>query len=392
MAIYVKRESAIADTIQSPDNVGNDLDQIEKDVAGPNGIASHEEEIENAVEGVIDDPAKGLMDGCEIAESAYMALYESEYNFNQIVECIDIHTLRAASMDRTLVLEAGDIKDWFNTIKEAILSAFRKFSEVITNVINKIKSIFADNAKFVQVNSQNIIDGFNKVKNMDGDFEGIGYNRTALSALADSFSNVAGFDIDAEANKARDARHGTKDDAGEVDKAFDAAKINIIKSFLKNNNVADNSITSISDVLKAIETSIVGDKKVSLKTYYADGNDVINVLKSNSAKEISGNYAQVKNKISAVIKNLESKASAAASAEKKVDADGFSANDFKFATNIVKYYQQLIQQTCILVSRLRTNEIMQARSFANKCISAAGKKYTESAVSESSVFSKIELI
>ena len=76
MAIYVKREAAVKDTIQTPDDIGVDLDQIEKNIAGADGIEAHKEEIENAELGLIDD--------AELAESAAMIMYESQYNLNQI--------------------------------------------------------------------------------------------------------------------------------------------------------------------------------------------------------------------------------------------------------------------------------------------------------------------
>lgn len=389
MAIYVKRESAIADTIQSPGDVGNDLNQIEKDIAGPKGISAHEEEIEDAVSGVIDDPAKGLMDGSEIAEATYMSLYESEYNFNQIIECLDVHTLNAASMDRELVLEASDIKGFFTKVKEAIMSAFRSFTEIITNALNKIKSVFLNNKKFVNENKAAIEKGFGKMANRNDQVMGLAYDHNGIQAFASkmkSFDNEgkkidSSFDLnDATVDLAKQNRANASD----ADSAMDAQKKEIIKFF--TNDAAD--VTSIGDLTRWIESSIVGKEKVDLRTHYKSANELISILLSDSGKSVSDDYAVVKRSINDRIKKLDE-------AARKADANSAEANQLKFAANACKYYQQALQSVATVITRLRTNEIMQARKYANMCVTASGQTYKESAYvssNENSVFAGITLI
>lgn len=396
MAIYLKRESAIADTIQDPDKTGNDLDQIEKDIAGDNGIAAHEEEVEDAAEGVIDDPAKGLMDGDEIAESCYMALYESEYNFNQIIECIDIHTLRAASMDRDLVLEANDIKGFFTTVKEAIISAFKKFTEIITNIMNKIKSFFVNNKKFVADNAENIKKGFAKIGTTDNEILGLPYNHAELGAIVKELDDAAGMTPEDSAIGIMTKDSRATEGSDKRDELYEKFRMSLCKKFVKGGG---NDVTSVGDILRHIEDRVVGKDKVDLRKHYTSYDQLKGILESNSSAEIANSYKKIKAEINTKLKSLDEKAAKAREGEKGKDAEGYSANDFKFTANCIKFYQQCVQQVCTTVSRLRVNEIAQARMFANKCIAVSGKKYHESYyeeddtyVSESSVFANVNLI
>lgn len=149
MGIYFNmlRESAI----QDPDEVGIDLDAVEDAVAGDNGIASHEEEIEDAVAGVIDDPI----------EEATHIMYESEYNFNQIMRTIGITELNEACSGRDFFLEGGDAKGFFESIKANIVKMFEKITQVFHDVIRKIQHACDMHKKYYEKNKSNIEKGYN---------------------------------------------------------------------------------------------------------------------------------------------------------------------------------------------------------------------------------------
>ena len=392
MAIYVKKESAIADTIQTPGDVGNDLDQIEKDIAGPKGIAAHEEEIEDALSGVIDDPAKCLMDGSEIAEASYMAMYESEYNFNQIIECLDIHTLGAASVGRELVLEAIDIKGFIGTVKKAVINAFTRFTEIINNVVNKVKSVFADNKNFVTINRKNIEYGFDKVRTSATKIQGYKFDHDKIENYASKLNTFASngekidalFDVTNADEQDFINKRNAANTAEEVDKAFDSVKEDLCKS-LDIDGKDDTS--SPADVVKKIQEICQGEKVDDINDYYGSADNLCKIIASDTTgKSISDNYKFVKHSIDERLKALDKQAR---------DAESNNAKAFKFAANAIKFYQGVLQQASITLATIRTNEIMQARKFANACVSAAGKKYTESAdvsSNDDSVFAGLNLI
>ena len=149
MGIYFNmlRESAI----QDPDDIGIDLDAVEDNIAGDNGIAAHEEEIEDAVAGVIDDPI----------EEATMIMYESEYNFNQIMRVIGITELNEACSGRDFFLEGSDAKGFFESVKANIVKMFEKITQVFHNTIRKIQHACDMHKKYYEKNKNNIEKGYN---------------------------------------------------------------------------------------------------------------------------------------------------------------------------------------------------------------------------------------
>ena len=117
MAFYnVNMKPVVESAVQDPDDIGVDLNQVEKDIAGPDGIEAHRDEVEAAEEGLIGDP---------VAE-AFDIMYEAEYNYNQIMKCIGIHEISEASMGRELVLEAEDSKGFFARVKEILTKMFAR--------------------------------------------------------------------------------------------------------------------------------------------------------------------------------------------------------------------------------------------------------------------------
>lgn len=82
-----------------------------------------------------------------VMEDAYLFLYESDHNFNTIVNEINLQESKAAEMDSVLVLEAVDIKEIFRKIKQAIKDAWKRFVAFITNIKNKIVEFFNRNKK-----------------------------------------------------------------------------------------------------------------------------------------------------------------------------------------------------------------------------------------------------
>ena len=109
MAFYSVNMTTIKEStaVQTPEDIGVDLDQVEKDIAGPDGIEAHRDEVEAAEEGLIGDPL----------EEAYFIMYESEYNYNQIMRCIGLNEISQAQLGRDLVLEAEDVTGFFATVK-----------------------------------------------------------------------------------------------------------------------------------------------------------------------------------------------------------------------------------------------------------------------------------
>ena len=113
-------ESDVEDAIQDPDNVGVDLDAIEDAIMGDDGIEAHRDEVEAAEDGMLGDPM----------EEASMIVFESEYNFNQIMKAIGIAELNEAYAGRDFFLEGENKKGFFATCKEVLANMWKSITGV----------------------------------------------------------------------------------------------------------------------------------------------------------------------------------------------------------------------------------------------------------------------
>ena len=149
MAIYSYKESAIEDTIQTPDDVGVYLDQIEEDIAGKDGIEAHRDEIEYTEEEGVGDPL----------EECATLIYESTYNMNQILKCLKIHDLQEASRGRELVLEAVDVAGFCDKIYDALVAAWRKITEIFAKIRADFRAKNAFFEKWAKEHAELVHDG-----------------------------------------------------------------------------------------------------------------------------------------------------------------------------------------------------------------------------------------
>lgn len=159
MGMYTAMLEAELNSVQDPDNPGVDLDQVEKDVCGPEGIESHSEEIEDANSGVVGDPL----------EEAYMALYESEYNYNLLMQAIGFHELSCMQGGDMVMSEEGkfdkvkaNVSGFFKKIKEMLVNAFKKITEAFRTVLAKVMNAAKGDKKFATQYKDRIQDGYNK--------------------------------------------------------------------------------------------------------------------------------------------------------------------------------------------------------------------------------------
>lgn len=201
MAFYNVNMKPVVESsaVQDPDDIGVDLNQVEKDIAGPDGIEAHRDEVEAAEEGLIGDP---------VAE-AFDIMYEAEYNYNQIMKCIGIHEISEASMGRELVLEAEDSKGFFTRVKEILTQMFARITKAVKDILAKMDFQAKIDAKIL-AKKDAIIKGAKLIEDdADGkwSFEGYEYSRFNAQPFA------------AAAEKAKNGKTGEM-----VKKCFDSAE------------------------------------------------------------------------------------------------------------------------------------------------------------------------
>lgn len=359
MGIYsakIALESAVKpeDVINTPDNIGAELDEIEKAIAGPDGIEASREEVEDAQTGLIGDPI----------EEAFMVMYESEYNYNQIMHTIGIHELAAASMGRDFVLEAADRDGFFKRVSDWLKDMFAKIAKAFKYAVAKISSLITNDKKFVEKHKDAIIGG------AQGDWSAKGF----------VFKDTIAFD---------------KDVFKATDWAAPAAdKIKGIKT--ENNNVALDEFDVIKSQILGKVAKDVNDLEGMRKALYAElrngntepielngkisGNDVIAILSGeNEKKAIVKAYDEVKNSYKESHKAVDKLRK-----EIKDNEKDFMANGLSKAFAICEYYTRAIKfekqvQTVVYTTLIKaaSEKRAQARKLAAHFISAYQKPKAE---------------
>lgn len=282
MGIYKNRllESAATDldSVQTPGDVGVDLDQVEKDIMGPDGIEAHRDEVEDAVEGVVGDPI----------EEAYMAMYESEYNYGQFMKVLGMAELREASMGRDLVLEAADIKGFFANVKKIIKNLFAKVVEAFKKAINYITSTIASDKKLVEKYKDKIEAGW------DTDWKAKGYLFKDKIEMPNSFHSTATKDsLDKLKNEYKN---------NSFKKFDDEEKEECIELICGVKNTSD-----IGDLKKELDKELRGsDKPIDLDKTNVSVNSILSILSSEKeAKAIKDSYNEIKKSYDESIKAVD---------------------------------------------------------------------------------------
>lgn len=272
-------ESAVDGAIQTPDDIGVDLDQVEKDIAGENGIAAHQDEVEDAQEGMIGDPV----------EEFAMIMYESEYNYNQIMESIGMAELREASMGRELIYESVDIKGFFEKVKKWLVSMFEKLTQAVRKLLAKLDFQAKADKKFVTQNAVRIRAG---EKMADWAAEGYVFEDLKFSGKSNS-------------NEIKKAVRESLDDvkAGKVtnkdideDAYLGSAAMKSVLKGIANGFGVNDGFENMEDFKEALRKKLFGNdgKKVSLNGKVS-ADDVIKCLQeTRETTQIREAYENVK--------------------------------------------------------------------------------------------------
>lgn len=142
------------DVINTPGDIGAELDAIEKAVCGPDGIESHRSDIEAAQAGVVGEPL----------EEAFTMIYEAEYNYNQIMRCIGMNELKSYTEGKEYVFTEADKTGFFETFKNWLKKAFEKVAEFFQKVIASLTETMNIDKKFVEKHNAEIRAGYEKLK------------------------------------------------------------------------------------------------------------------------------------------------------------------------------------------------------------------------------------
>lgn len=291
MGIYTnkvfKEEVSPEDVINTPDDIGVELDTIEKAICGPDGIESHRDDVEDALSGVVGDPL----------EEGFNIIYESEYNYNQIMRCIGMNELKHYAEGVEYVFTEADKNGYFERIKEWWRNLWAKFVEGWSKFVNKVREFFKVDKAFAEKNAEKIKEGYAKCKEKGSKFTAYDF-----STLDEINADHAYFTI----------KQDPTPDTAELSNE-DALKMSLTRSgvyeLLGNDTTMDNLVDRLNGYLygNKHENVSVGDLNGT------DAESIIARMKENLLdKTIKEKFAEVKNTIHEnmkVIDNLRQEAS-----------------------------------------------------------------------------------
>lgn len=284
--------------VQDPNEPGVDLDAVEKAVAGEDGIAAHQDEVEAATDGMIGEPV----------DEFAMIIYESEYNYNQIMEAIGMNELRESAMGRDLVLEAADIKGFFKTVKNFFVQMFERITKAVRDILAKLDLQAKSDKKFVAENKTYIIEGAKADWNMKGYnigdlskfYEGAGKADADVAIVKKAIETLKTVDSSKLHEEIKEVQAKSKDVEKEIINQYGAGVAGEnLKAFRKN-----------------LHNEIFGEK-VELKGKI-DAQAVIDVLSNErESSKIRATYNDIKKAFAATIADIKAWEATAAKAEDK---------------------------------------------------------------------------
>lgn len=354
------------DVINTPDNIGNELEEIEKAIAGPDGLEADREEVVDAQTGLIGDPV----------DEAFLAIYESDYNFNQIMHTIGIHELSAASRGGELIMEAADIKGFFERIGTWLKKMFASIVKAFKQVMAKIGAQISNDKKFVEKHEAQIKAGF-----MAGNWTAKGFKYA--SDMAYKAQDALDFAAKVRNNLQTIESNGSFDDL-EGKTAEEKAKI------LKAHNIDAGSNPDVTDVRDAIYKKLRGEEVELTKSNVDVNADIINVLKSDDdRKKMKESYDSIKasfDKQLKAINEIKSKVEKSENTSKAMEVCVFYTRMLQFQQNV----ENAVYRIYLDCNRKKRT---QARALAAKLIAYAPKeKKQEVQHNSANLFDRMNLI
>ena len=383
MGIYSMKfkESAV---VQDPEEVGVDLDAVVDAIVGDDGNESYRDDLNAAEKGVVGEPL----------EEAFMIMYESTYNFNQLMERIGMTELQEAVNGRDFILEGANLTAFLENVKKILTKMFEHMTKAYHTVVVEFEKATNLDRKFVSKFKKQIVNGADTEWELEGyTFPNpITYTGKVIdnSALIDNCKQLL--------VKASEYKK-------EEDKNLDR------KAIIKNNS--DIDANDQSEMSKALKNYFhTGDKnaadlvKVKLSKSNVNVNDVIKTLEgTRETADIKTAFNQVKAAYKKAIDGISQLKKAVEKNEAETDSAAMAAFICKQYSEAV-IFEKNIQNTVYTVAMgAAKTKRAQYRKLAHMWYIAGaklekqnGKKDTanapkeEPAVTESYTFANINLI
>lgn len=343
--------------------VEEELDNVEKEVA--------EEGIENVTSdsNTDEDPISTE----DPVDESMMIVCESEINLNNIMRVIGINEVAAEAKGYTIMYEAVDIKGFFNKVKQAFLSMFKRIAEFFKKVLAKLDlQVKMDNA-FIKKHSA-------LLKSIGGlKYEYEGFNVDIPNDI--TFIDMDASDVDIIEKYVKSKSISKAASKGAVDELKTDYSISKLALAFGVNN-CQNSISDFASILTA---KLIGVKKVQLKGKVSINKLIVCLSGDKDTTRIKDLFAKSKKAMNDVLKKLNKME---AEAKKKSDVGINIMNICQAVSAGMKTAMNMNQTACGIYIKAAKIERSQYRAIAHLIVSKEKKNMSESG----SIFDAVELI
>lgn len=377
--IYSKLfEASVEDAVQTPGDTGADLDQIEKNIMGDDGIESHRVDVEDAQDGVIGDPV----------DEFSMIVFESEYNYNQILQAIGMSELNETAMGRTVVYEAKTVKSFFEVIKDFLIGRFKQITEIVKNILAKMDLKYKIDKKFIDENKDKILKSSN-----NWSLKGYKIGKLDFASYYNNNSNYPN-NIRTSLKELRDSMKDGSSDVGVNKKIINGLKTRLFTNpsnpaatcynmfGIKNAN--DNT-----EFREALKEKIMGKDKVELNTT-VNARDVITILSEEKEK------TAIKNAYNDIKKDLKNNLNQIKEWQNALDSNSanlsYEIEVCELGTRMIKYQTDVVNLAYGIFIKAANIKRAQARKIAHMMAGSSENEDKNVKSESTSIFKNISLV
>lgn len=376
MGIYSNLINFESAAVQDPDNTGVDLDQVEDAVMGDDGIEAHKDEVEAAIAGTVDP-----------VEEAYTAIYEAEYNYNQIMRTIGIRELSEAAYGREIVLESVDIKGFFNKCKEFFVAMFKRITEAFKNVAKTLMSSIASDKKLASQYASDIKAGFN------GTWSATGYVFNDDISLVNIYDYCDDYSSD-RVKRVIDFRSKNPNSAYDDNYYNKVSKEEIMVKVAKKLGLGD--VNTDKEYREALTKSLRGgnDKPIELRGAISYDQIIRNLKNDSEVKDIKKAYEDIKKSFNKTLTDLKTIEKAV---EQQENSNAMKNKLMAYVSGAVASMKNIKSVESITYS-VTLNAAKQKRAQARKMAlyfirhSKSAKKAASATQESAGIFGNLEMI
>ena len=243
----------------------------------------------------------------DIMDESAIAIYEFEAGHAAIMQALGMHELQEAATGREFIMEGADIKGFFKSIKDKIVSFFKKVWSVLQRWAGNIGAVCVTNKKFADKYASKMSDGYSivtsssyKGKKLKGyEFSGVD---GAIAVARSGKSSEKTFGTDKVMPAIRQAIEDKKEVSGLVG-GLSTEEVEAAGNKFRGSLCNEDSV-STSDFSEKLKTHLYGSKEP--KEMWMKVGDVTSILnnKKDARKDVTEFMKESKKQYSKVIKDF----------------------------------------------------------------------------------------